>query len=290
MKLTPILLALSLPSLAAPANAAVTFPPDASYLPLHCNRPNGAVMTDLTADQPGFLDDTDVIGTATTPAGWTAADATNLYLRIRVNGDPAPGGVLHASSWGIEYDLDGDLTTYELLILVDGSGPNAVVELFKNTATSIANGPNDPADLPAVASVPFAGNARSIAAADAAPPEFFLDFALPWSTLEPAGLHPNTPTHVWVGSSSASNTLNGDLACHDGASGAPKSDVIVSTATTADPTMDPGTGGAAQLTGTEGCSTTRGGGWGAIVLALGLVVRRRSHRRAHGRALGRRLE
>ncbi len=196
-------------------------------------------------------------------------------MRIRLNGDPAPSGVPHTSSWGIEYDLDGDLTTYELLILVDGTGANPVVELFTNHTTSIANAPNDPADIPPIASVPFAGNARSIAAADAAPPEFFLDFALPWTTLEPAGLHPNTRTHVWVGSSNAADTLNGDLACQDGGSGPARLDASASTQTTADPTMDPGTGGAAQLTGTEGCSTTRGGGWGAIVLALGFAVRRR---------------
>jgi hypothetical protein len=273
MKL-PIALVL-VSGLAAPAHAAVTFPPDASYYPLHCNRPMGQVMTDPVGDQVGFVDDLDVIGQVPTPAGWTAADATNLYVRIRLNGDPAPNGNLHAASWGIEFDLDGNLTTYELLMLVDGSGANPVIGLFTNHTIEIADAPNDPADVPAIASVPFAGNARSIAAADGAPPQFFLDFALPWSTLEPAGLHPNTPTHVWVGSSSAANTLNGDIACHDAASGAAQLDVIVSTQTTGDPALDPNIGGATQLEGTEGCAVAGGGGWGAIAFALGLIARRR---------------
>jgi large repetitive protein len=270
-------IALSTILAATAAHAAVPFPPDASYLPLHCGN---AVMTDLVGDQPGFVGDGDVVGDTASPAAFTAADATNLYVRIRLDGDPAPGGALLQASWGMAIDLDNDVRTYELLMLVDGNGPNAVVELFTNKSTSMPNSPADPADLPPIASQPFAMNGRSVTAGGSQfnnNPDFFLDFALPWSTLQPAGLGPTTPVHVWIASSSASNALNGDFACHDGASGAPQSDTTASGATTGDPTMGGGPTGPSHLQGTESCSAA-GGGSGAIVALALLALRRRRSR------------
>ena len=273
MKLAPVtaIVALGWPAVSA---AAVVFPPDTAYRPLHCA---GAPMTDPYQDQTGFFDDLDVVGDVNAPAALRASDATNLYLRLRLDQDPAPAGVVHASSWGMEFDLDGDLSTYELLILVDGIAPSgAVVSLFTNHTTTVANDPSDPADQPEVVSYPFAMNARSIVAAgsmNGGDADYFLDFAVPWSELTPVGLDHTTATHVWAASSSAQDALNGDFACQDGRTGPAHLDVFVSDPTTGDPAND--TGSTGELEGGGGCSIGGSGAGAGPLLALALLGLRR---------------
>ena len=270
-----IYLAIVVVVLAAPraARAQVVFPADNAYRPLHCRN---AVITDALADTAGFLDERDVVGDPPAPAALRASDASHLFLRIRVEKDPVQGTMLLPSSWGMEYDLDNDLRDYELLILVDGiAGSQATVSVFRNTATTIPNSASDPADTPAAQSYPFASNGRRTAASGSnfgGSADFFLDFAVPWSDLIPLGLDRDTGTRLWVASSSSQDSLNGDFACHDGASGAPTLDGTASDPTTGDPN-DPGAGGGTgRLEGGGGCAT--GGGGVLIVLAL-LGVRRR---------------
>jgi MYXO-CTERM domain-containing protein len=273
-----VLLTLALALAATPALAAVTFPPDASFVPLRCG---GAVMTDPYRDQAGFIDDTDVVGAPTAPAALRASDATNLYLRIRLDADPAPQQIARPSSWGVELDLDGDRTTYELLILVNGASTPSVVELFTNHTVTLPNDPNDPADQPAVASYGFAMNARSIAAAGAMTggnPDFFLDFAVPWTDLISVGLDHATATRLWVASSSSADSLNGDFACHDGTTGPAHLDAADSDPTTGDPANQPPTG-AGRLEGGGGCSTGTGSTSALFALALVATAGLRRRRR-----------
>ena len=271
-RIAAIVVALGWPAMAA---AAVVFPPDSAWLPLHCG---GAVMTDPFQDQTGFFNERDVVGDPTAPAGLRAADAQYLYLRLRLDQDPAPNGIARPSAWGMEFDLDGNLTTYELLVLVDGIGAAAVVELFTNHTTTLPDDPSDPADQPPVASYPFAMNARSIVAAgstNGGDPDFFLDFAVPWTALIPVGLDHTTATHVWAASSSIEDGLNGDFACQDGLTGPAHLDVVASDATTGDPTSGSGSGsgGPGELEGGGGCSTGDAGV--SPLFAIGLVALRR---------------
>ncbi|HET9989197.1 MAG TPA: hypothetical protein VFQ65_11770 [Kofleriaceae bacterium] len=275
-----VMLALALVSGTAAA-APVTFPADSVYKPLRCA---GVAATDGYRDEPGFVDEGDVVGTIAAPAALRASDATNLYLRIRLDGDPAPNQTPKAESWGIELDLDGDPTTYELLMMVDGIAANNAVELFTNHTVTLANDPNDPADLPAVATYTFANNARSIAAPmpnTGGNPDFFLDFALPWSDLVAAGLNHTTATRLWVASSTSADSLNGDFACNDGAGGVVHLDAADSDPTTGDPANDPngngsGSGsGGDRLEGGGGCSTTDGSATPLVLIAFVAFVRRR---------------
>jgi uncharacterized protein (TIGR03382 family) len=260
------------------AHAQVVFPADSAYRPLHCaNR----LMTDGLADTPNFLDDRDVVGDTSAAAGLRASDDTNLYLRIRLEKDPAANAQVDAFSWGMEWDLDNDPSDYELLILVEGiAGAAGSVQVFRNTNTTRANTPDDPADMPAAQTYTFANNAASKVAGGSTfggSADYFLDFAVPWTALVPLGLDRDTPTRVWVGSSSSPNSLNGDLACHDGAGGAPTlSGGTASDPTTGDPN-DPGAvGGTGHLEGGGGCSAGGGGAGLLVGLALvGLVRRRR---------------
>ena len=283
-----VLVLVAAASAAHAAPPPVAFPPDADWIPFHCG---AAPMTDPQGDDAAFLLDLDVVGDAADPAGLHAADANFLYLRIRLDANPAPANALGSAAWGYEFDLDNDPSTYELLIIVDGITPGGgTVAMYANTTTTIPNSPTDPATTPALATYPFAMNARSITAPGSSfggTPDFFLDFAVPWTDLMAHGLDHATAVRVWAGSSSATDNLNGDIACHDDTTGAATLDGTASTAEPADPGAGSnGSGGSgvdltgAELVGGDGCQV--GGNGGLLALAaLGLVLAR-SRRRANG--------
>jgi MYXO-CTERM domain-containing protein len=263
-------------ALAATAHAQVVFPADSEFRSLRCGN---AVMTDRFADDAGALEERDVVGDTMAAAGFRASDATNLYLRLRLEEDPAPAGALAAFSWGMAFDLDADLGDYELLILVDGTGGADSVGVFTNNTTTQNNDPTDPADQPAAQTYTFANNARTGQAGGTnvgGNADFFLDFAVPWSALVPLGLERDTPVRVWAASSSSANSLNGDFACHDRAGGAPTLTGTASDPTTGDPN-DPGAGGGGQgrLEGGGGCATGGGAAGWLVALAVVAVLRRR---------------
>jgi uncharacterized protein (TIGR03382 family) len=276
MRLVKLAILLCCVVLPATASAQVAFPADAAWTPLRCNR---APMSDGFQDQAGAFDERDIVGNLAAPAGLRAADATYLYLRMRLDKDPAPGGAVRPFAWGMQFDLDGDLTNYELMVAVVGiAGTAPAVSVFHNKTTTLANDPNDPADLPAVATYPFAMNARSIAAPGSkygGNTDFFLDVAVPWSALTPLGLDRTTPTYVWAGTSSVANSLDGDIACHDGASGPARLDGTASDPTTGAPPPPPapppggGPVGVEQLEGGGGCTA---GGDGAPIAGLAVFA------------------
>jgi hypothetical protein len=268
--------------LAAASARAATFPGDASYRPLRCG---DDVMTDPLGDQPPSLAERDVVGDSNAPAGLRAGDAQNLYLRIRVDQDPAPAGTVRPFAWGMAFDLDGNRSTYELLVTVDGiAASSGTVSVFTNRTTTLANDPADPADLPGAATATFASEARTTGAGTTigGNADFFVDIAIPWDILAPLGLDRDTRTYVWVGSSSVANALDGDIACHDGRSGGKATlDGTDSDQTTGDPTRDPGGGGVTgdlRLEGGSGCNTGGSLGLGAALALLGLRRARRPRR------------
>jgi hypothetical protein len=92
-----------------------------------------------------------------------------------------------------------------------------------------------------VASYPISTHGRSSAAPGSSyggDQDYFLDFAVPWSTLSPLGLTAVTPIELWAGTSSSANALNGDLACHDGSTGDPTLSGINPDPTVLDPVVD----------------------------------------------------
>jgi hypothetical protein len=214
---------------------AQSFPADDRWAPLPCGK---SVMFDPRRDQSGAIDERDIVGDDLAPAGFHSADATFAYLRVRLDEDPAPKGVPRPFSWGFAIDLDGNRSTYELLVLVDGSAKQVVVR--RNSATTIPNSPNDPADDPPITTFPFSTHARSVATSSryGGDPDYFLEVAVPWSTLEPLGLTRTKPLVIWAATSSVATGLDGDLACHDGASGAPQLSSGAPPPTTLDPIVD----------------------------------------------------
>jgi hypothetical protein len=187
----------------------------------------------------------------------------------------------------VEFDTNGNLDNYEVLILVDAiGGGQATVSLFRNTTTTLPNDPNDPADQPAVQTYPIASNTQTTTATGTNlgnTPDFFFSFAVPWSDLVPVGLDRDTPVRVWVATSSSETSLNGDFACHNPASDGP----IDLTGTPSDPTTGdpllepppPPPGGTGRLEGGAGCAASAKSASLWLVLAVIPFVRRRSRRR-----------
>ena len=277
MRLTTILLVLAMPVVAFAQN----FPADGAYTALRCDN---SVMVDAVADNSAYLDGLDVVGDGSSPAGYHAADANHLFLRMRLEDDPAPGGTPIASSWGFEFDTDGDRTDYEVLILADGIGTSFDVTLFRNNSTAQPNDPNDPAESQ-IAVYTFAANARSTAASSSSfggSGDFFLSVAVPWSDLTPIGVNHNTGVYLWVASSNSPNSLNGDFACHNATTDGPVTLVDDgSDRTSPDPATPPdgngSGGGEGRLEGGAGCAVA---GSGSLWLLLVLVpfFRRKARR------------
>jgi len=276
------LIVCTLMALAGPA-AAQNFPA-AAWAPLPCG---ATVMTDRFQDQVGAFFERDIVGDTGAAAGFLASDATFLYLRLRLDQDPAPAGVLKPFSWGFEFDLDNNTSTYELLVAVNGS--TSQVAIYKNTVTTLPNDPADPADLPAVATFPFATHGRSVVAAGSmfgTDNDFFLDLAVPWSALAPLGVTPSSSVLIWAASSMTDTALNGDFACHDGVNGPPKLSALPTTRMVIDPNASVD-GGVADggpiiraIEGGPGCDFGGTGPFSSLavfsllVLAVGLRQRR----------------
>jgi hypothetical protein len=289
----------------AGAAEAQSFPPDRDWRPLYCGE---EVMSDRGRDEPDAVDERDLLGDLdrNEATGLRAADEDFFYLRMRLDRDPISADQLRPFAWGVAFDLDLERTTYEVLILADGM--TGEVNLFENTEVTIDDDPTDPADEPPVASYPFAdagqvGEAGSDLNGDE---DFFLDLAVPWDDLEPLGLAPDTELHVWVASSESQNRLDGDFACHDAGSGAPRLDDSASDRTVADPEhdsdadgapdadeiaegtdpddpddfpeQDPGDPGERRLEGGQGCSAGGGAPWPAAALLLLMLLRVRRAR------------
>jgi MYXO-CTERM domain-containing protein len=275
------LLALLLLALARPS-AAQSFPSAGAYVPLPCG--NGP-MTDPANDTPNATGALDLVGTAPLPAGFHAADAQFLFLRMRVAGNPLQGARLLPDAWGYELDLDGDVTTYELLISVSGTGMSDQVAIFRHPTTQVPNDPADPSAVPPAFTYPFATHAQVSAASSSlgGGTDFFIDVAVPWTDLGTLGVQRNTPVYVWAGSSTVANALDLDLACVSGAGGQLGSIGVGLTAP--DPAAAPGGGvdggvggtGPRTLEGGPGCSVggaAADGGFALALIAL-LGIRRR---------------
>ncbi len=230
-----------------------SFPAANAWVPFRCG---GAPMTDPVRDQAGATQERDVVGGPSDPAAFHAVDERFLYLRLRVEDDPTQGGAqLRPGAWGFAFSTDGASSTYEVLISVDGAAGQ--VALYRNSVTTIANSPTDPADTPPVATYPFATHGR-VSVADGirfgGTPDHFIDMAVPWTALVPLGLPADRPVVVWAASSTSADRLNGDFACHDGrgSSVPPDLDRAGSDSTAPDDTTSPPTGGAGGGPGGSG--------------------------------------
>jgi hypothetical protein len=222
-------------------------------------------MVDAVRDQPGAIDERDLVGDGNAPAGFHAVDGQFLYLRLRVDNNPiASGGNLHPFAWGFAFSTDAQPVSYEVLVTLAGTA--RVVGLYRNTIATVPDSPADPADT-LVATYPLGTHARTVAAASnfGGNRDHFIDMAIPWSDLMPLGLAPSTSVVTWAGSSSSPDSLNGDIACHNaqGSTASPSlSGSASGTTTPSDTTPPPGGGGAGGAGGAGGSGPSGLGGIG----------------------------
>lgn len=197
---------------------AQTWPADRDWQVLTCAR---EPAFDPRGDTPGAPAERDVVGDAAQPALYIAADATHLYLRMRVDAEPTTGTDFGPFGWGVEMDTDGRRSDYELLGIVDGiASPDAVL-LGDNAVQTVPNDPSDRVES-ILATYDATTNARAVLAGSSigGDPDFFVDWALPLDDLEAQGVTSSTPILMVFGTSSDARGLDLDLACHDGAGGA----------------------------------------------------------------------
>jgi hypothetical protein len=154
----------------------------------------------------------DVVGDSTHPAAYLSSDATNLYLRVRVNGAPATTGGI-----GCMLDTDGTLTTYEYLAIYDFTGA-PTIRYLKNTVTTTPNTANETAET-AVTTFTPATNAV-ISTADStfsSNADSFVDLAIPWTTVRQTGITSATQLRFVCGATTTTANLAADI--FDGGTG-----------------------------------------------------------------------
>lgn len=199
--------------------SAQQFPADEAYRPWPCQLADNtiSVMTDDWHDEAGATAEKDLVGDVAAPTGLRAADPDFLYVRLRVDEGPAPGG---SRAWGLLVDTNGDPSLYEVMLLADGGGAGTI-SIYRNTSGTPGDA-RDPPDSPPVSAHSWAERARAVTAPGSlygVTTDYFVDFAFSWSELAQVGIGPATPVRVWAATSSGSVTtsgMNGDFACRYG--------------------------------------------------------------------------
>lgn len=191
------------------------FPSNAQYVPVTLS---GAPVTDPVRDVSP--DETDIVGSPTFPAAYYGYDGTNIYFRIRLNADPRFKTGFNNFAWGVLFDTDGNSSTYEWVLAVNGS--NNSVDLIQNTI-KIPNSFNDQAE-----GTDGKGNpnftqpivnydiARAAVTGDGSAfgggTNYFLDFFIPKTTLFPLlGIKDQSSLRFLFFTSTNNNNFNKDF-------------------------------------------------------------------------------
>ncbi len=177
----------------------------------------GAVIGDPTGDiSPA---PTDIVGSAAFPASYFAYDGTNIYFRLRLNGDPRFKSGFQNFAWGVLIDTDGVPSTYEWVLAVNGN--NNQLDLIANTV-KIPNNFNDQAEGTDGSGRPNFSQpivnfdiARASVAEDGSSfgggSNYFLDFLIPASVLfANLGINANSRLRFLFFTSTNSNNYNKD--------------------------------------------------------------------------------
>jgi hypothetical protein len=195
------------------SNAVLPNSPALTFSPMTCG---GQTMWDTVADVNNPV--LDIVGNDTYPAISTASDSSYLYVRMLLDESPLQTSTnLKSFAWGLEFDTDGNLSTYEHLIILNGAGSDKLY-IKNNTVSQTLN---DPTDSTESVSVEFANpsnywNVTSANSAFAGSTDYWLTFILPWTDLADHDITRETTSAYWFGTSTQSSNINGDFVCHDG--------------------------------------------------------------------------
>ena len=102
------------------AGTAWAWPADADWAPL---TRSGLEIGDPTLDAVGVPQRVDLVGSGGDAALYWWTDGVDLFLRMRLNGDPRSSPQpLNTDNFGFLIDTDGDRTDYELSVLTWAQG------------------------------------------------------------------------------------------------------------------------------------------------------------------------
>lgn len=236
---------LLLASIAVTARAQVTsWPADDAWQPA---TRGGEPLYDANTDAQ---DEREVVGDPGLPSAFYAADADYLYFRLRIDLDPreseSPLG-LRPFGWAVEFDIDDDLSAWEVLSIVNGIHSPDDVDVQGNTVQKFPGDPNDDAEVALPVRAPVGDWARVVPADSDfnGTPDFFVDWVavredlrqVGWSDGVGDGAPPPTVTRFIFGTSTNAKAISTDIV---GATGAGRidggaSDPVICHATTCVP-------------------------------------------------------
>lgn len=101
------------------------FPSNNQFIPVVSR---GLPVTDPVRDVTP--DETDIVGSSQFPAAYYAYDGANIYFRMRLNADPRFKTAFANYIWGVLFDTDGNSSTYEWALIVNGN--RTQLNLIKN--------------------------------------------------------------------------------------------------------------------------------------------------------------
>jgi hypothetical protein len=195
--------------LLASDSAGQVFPPDPDWLAV---RRAGLIVGDSALDTSAAAPGRDLVGNSNEPVMQVFADASYLYFRLRLDGNPRSGGVFSPYGWGCQISADGQASNYELMVLVDGQAQT--LRAWRK------NPPGDqPADLAATLLASYDGTtapsfASLVRSLTTGTSDYFLDFAVPLAAL---GFPPGTTVQLVCGTNAnrlpqLNTGVNGDIA------------------------------------------------------------------------------
>ena len=180
----------------------------------------GLGVSDPCDDSQGSRD---IVGTSADPAAFVYFDFTTsgtyMFVRMRLDDDPAQSGGLAPFGWAVEFDTDSDLNNYEYIAMANGIINPDMVTLEKNTVQSTLMDPSDPAEEE-LGSWLWTDNGRIMDASSnlCGSPDFFIDFFFPMQLLYDDGLAPGSSFVLIFGTSQNAHSITDDIIDNDGGS------------------------------------------------------------------------
>jgi len=173
---------------------------------------DSVVMDDPGGDSNGSRN---IVGDSSHGSAAISNDGSYIYFRLRLDDDPSGTGgqgYLQSFGWGFDIDTDGDLGTYEWLMIIDGITSPESISLWQNTVQSTLGSPSDQPEIKVV-SIPLDPSFSwfHVIAADTftnGDQDYFLDWKFHYATFKDIlGVTDNSVFAFFAGSSSAANTL-----------------------------------------------------------------------------------
>lgn len=175
--------------------------------------PTGA--TTFQDDDTDFQTQINLVGPGADSA-YIFNDGSNFHVRLRID-DTALNNQnqLKSFGWGVLFDVDGNLNSYEYMLMLDGISEELYIA--KNTSPTSVGDPSDKAETilwQQAAAQGATGNFRVTLAGSnfSGDPDYFLDFRAPYPVIKAAlGIDDNDLIRLFFGTSASAQTLSKDL-------------------------------------------------------------------------------